>query len=131
MYEYRATIIKIIDGDTVDVDIDLGFNVVLKDERVRIAGIDTPESRTRDLEEKKLDENVTEMETQNIERLITIISSNILMFKENIQNINAAQNISHQCVLHIDQMLPTIENSMTDSLAISAFLGKINNFKEY
>ena len=53
MYEYRATIIKIIDGDTVDVDIDLGFNVVLKDERVRIAGIDTPESRTRDLEEKK------------------------------------------------------------------------------
>ena len=53
MYEYRATIVKIIDGDTVDVDIDLGFNVVLQDERVRIAGIDTPESRTRDLEEKK------------------------------------------------------------------------------
>ena len=53
MYEYRATIVKIVDGDTVDVDIDLGFNVVLKDERVRIMGIDTPESRTRDLEEKK------------------------------------------------------------------------------
>jgi micrococcal nuclease len=53
MYEYRATIVKIVDGDTVDVDIDLGFNVVLRDERVRIAGIDTPESRTRDLEEKK------------------------------------------------------------------------------
>ena len=53
MYEYRATIVKIVDGDTVDVDIDLGFNVVLQDERVRIAGIDTPESRTRDLEEKK------------------------------------------------------------------------------
>ena len=53
MYEYRATIVKIVDGDTVDVDIDLGFNVVLRDERVRIAGIDTPESCTRDLEEKK------------------------------------------------------------------------------
>jgi len=53
MYEYRATIVKIIDGDTVDVDIDLGFGIVLSDERVRIAGIDTPESRTRDLEEKK------------------------------------------------------------------------------
>jgi len=53
MYEYKATIVKIVDGDTVDVDIDLGFNVVLQDERVRIAGIDTPESRTRDLEEKK------------------------------------------------------------------------------
>ena len=88
------------------------------------------EAKARYLEEKKSEPEVSEMELQNIERLITIISSNILMFKENIQNINAAQNISHQCVLHIDQMLPTIENSMTDSLAISAFLGKINNFKE-
>ncbi len=53
MYEYRATIVKIVDGDTVDVDIDLGFGVVLKDERVRVMGIDTPESRTRDKVEKK------------------------------------------------------------------------------
>ena len=48
MYEYRATVVKVIDGDTVDVDIDLGFGIVMKDERVRIMGIDTPESRTRD-----------------------------------------------------------------------------------
>ena len=48
MYEYRAKILKVVDGDTVDVDIDLGFGVVLTDERVRIMGIDTPESRTRD-----------------------------------------------------------------------------------
>ena len=53
MYEYRAKIIKVIDGDTVDVDIDLGFGVVLTDERVRMMGIDTPESRTRDKVEKK------------------------------------------------------------------------------
>ena len=53
MYEYRATIVKVVDGDTVDVDIDLGFGIVLSDERVRVAGIDTPESRTRDKEEKK------------------------------------------------------------------------------
>ena len=53
MYEYRATIVKVVDGDTVDVDIDLGFGIVLKDERVRIMGIDTPESRTRDKVEKK------------------------------------------------------------------------------
>ena len=52
MYEYKATVIKVIDGDTVDVDIDLGFGIVLKDERVRIMGIDTPESRTRDKVEK-------------------------------------------------------------------------------
>jgi micrococcal nuclease len=53
MYEYRATILKIVDGDTVDVDIDLGFGIWIRNERVRIAGIDTPESRTRDKEEKK------------------------------------------------------------------------------
>ena len=53
MYEYRATIVKVVDGDTVDVDIDLGFGIVLSDERVRIMGIDTPESRTRDKVEKK------------------------------------------------------------------------------
>ena len=53
MYEYRVKILKVVDGDTVDVDIDLGFGIVLSDERVRIMGIDTPESRTRDKVEKK------------------------------------------------------------------------------
>lgn len=48
MYEYRCKILKVVDGDTVDVDIELGFGIVLTDERVRIMGIDTPESRTSD-----------------------------------------------------------------------------------
>ena len=52
MYEYRVVIDRWVDGDTVDVNIDLGFGVWLKDQRVRLAGINTPESRTRDLEEK-------------------------------------------------------------------------------
>lgn len=52
MYEYKAHITKIVDGDTVDVDIDLGFGIWMKDERVRIMGIDTPESRTSDKVEK-------------------------------------------------------------------------------
>ncbi len=52
MYEYRCKVLRVVDGDTVDVDIDLGFGIVLKDERVRIMGIDTPESRTRDKVEK-------------------------------------------------------------------------------
>ena len=52
MYEYKTKLIKVVDGDTVDVDIDLGFGVWLKNERVRIMGIDTPESRTRDKVEK-------------------------------------------------------------------------------
>ena len=52
MHEYKVNIIKIVDGDTVDVDIDLGFGMWLKNERVRIMGIDTPESRTSDAVEK-------------------------------------------------------------------------------
>ena len=53
MWTYRAKVIRVIDGDTVDVDIDLGFGIWQKNERVRIMGIDTPESRTRNKVEKK------------------------------------------------------------------------------
>ena len=53
VYDYRCKIVRVVDGDTVDVDIDLGFGAWLHKERVRLYGIDTPESRTRDLEEKK------------------------------------------------------------------------------
>jgi len=52
MYEYKAHVLRVVDGDTVDVDIDLGFGIWLRGERVRIMGIDTPESRTRDKLEK-------------------------------------------------------------------------------
>jgi micrococcal nuclease len=54
MYEYRVKkVTKVLDGDTIDVDIDLGFSISYSG-RVRLSGIDTPESRTRDLVEKKL-----------------------------------------------------------------------------
>jgi micrococcal nuclease len=46
--KYDVKVLKVVDGDTVDVDIDLGFGITLTDERVRIMGIDTPESRTSD-----------------------------------------------------------------------------------
>tara|TARA_B100000900_G_scaffold267210_1_gene228132 strand:- start:535 stop:915 length:381 start_codon:yes stop_codon:yes gene_type:complete len=52
MYEYNAIVEKVVDGDTIDVIIDLGFKT-WKKVRVRMEGINTPESRTRDLEEKK------------------------------------------------------------------------------
>ena len=52
MYEYKAIVTRVIDGDTIDVDIQLGFDVVLAKQRIRLLGIDTPESRTRDKEEK-------------------------------------------------------------------------------
>ena len=51
-YTYNAKLIRVIDGDTIDCMIDLGFDIFIK-ERVRLAGIDTPEIRTKDLEEKK------------------------------------------------------------------------------
>jgi micrococcal nuclease len=54
MYEYRVKqVLKVVDGDTIDVDIDLGFNISYT-QRVRLAGIDTPESRTLDKAEKAL-----------------------------------------------------------------------------
>jgi len=52
MYEYKCRVNKVLDGDTVDIDLDLGFNIILSSKRVRMAGVDTPESRTSDKEEK-------------------------------------------------------------------------------
>ena len=53
MHEYKINVLRVVDGDTVDVNIDLGFGTWIHKERIRLKGIDTPESRTRDPEEKK------------------------------------------------------------------------------
>lgn len=53
-FVYNAILDRVVDGDTIDVVLDLGFSVKLHKQRVRLAGIDTPESRTRNLEEKAL-----------------------------------------------------------------------------
>lgn len=53
MYKYEATVRRWVDGDTVDVDIDLGFGLVFHNQRLRLYGIDAYESRTRDLDEKE------------------------------------------------------------------------------
>lgn len=52
MYQYKCIIIEVIDGDTVKVDIDAGFNICIKNLNIRLLGIDTPESKTTDLTEK-------------------------------------------------------------------------------
>ena len=52
MYQYKCKIIKVLDGDTVDIDLDLGFKIILANQRVRMAGVDTPESITTIAEEK-------------------------------------------------------------------------------
>lgn len=53
MYIYRCRINKVVDGDTVEIDLDLGFNILLANQKVRLAGVDTPESRTANKEEKE------------------------------------------------------------------------------
>ena len=60
---------RVLDGDTIDVTIDLGFDLYKK-ERVRVAGVDTPEKRTRDLEEKKLGLDATEWLKDKLEGAI-------------------------------------------------------------
>ena len=55
MYEYKATIVRVVDGDTVDVDIDLGFDVWVRSQRIRLFGVDTPECRTRNKARKPTD----------------------------------------------------------------------------
>ena len=69
-YNFRVTeIVKVLDGDTIDVEIDLGFDLYKK-ERVRIAGVDTPEKRTRDLEEKELGIDATNWLKKKLEDTI-------------------------------------------------------------
>ena len=53
MYEYNCTIVRVVDGDTVDVDIDLGFDTWRRGERIRLYGVDCPECRSRSAIEKK------------------------------------------------------------------------------
>jgi micrococcal nuclease len=73
MYEYRVKkVLKIIDGDTIDVDIDLGFDISFT-QRVRLAGIDTPESRTTDKYEKALGLEVKDKLKHAIEAAKTVV----------------------------------------------------------
>ena len=75
MYEYKCKILKVVDGDTVDVDIDLGFGSWLRNERVRIVGIDCPESRTSDRIEKVFGEAAKQ-------RLTSLLSSEAILISQ-------------------------------------------------
>ena len=75
MYEYKVNILKVVDGDTVDVDIDLGFGCWLRNERVRIVGIDCPESRTSDRVEKVFGE-------ASKKRLFSLLSSEAILISQ-------------------------------------------------
>lgn len=77
MYNYFCIIKRIVDGDTVDVDIDLGFNIWMHNQRIRLIGIDAPETRTRDLEEKAAGISAK----QYVENLLPLGTRQILISK--------------------------------------------------
>lgn len=68
LYNYKAEVLRVVDGDTIDVRVSLGFDTYTK-KRVRLYGIDTPETRTKDLEEKERGFDAKE-------RLIEILNEN-------------------------------------------------------
>jgi len=72
MYDYMAKLIKVVDGDTIDCDVDLGFGVWMKNQRVRLYGINAPETRTKDLVEKEAGERAKL-------RLIAMMSDKFLL----------------------------------------------------
>ena len=74
MYEYNCIIERVVDGDTVDVRVDAGFDIWTK-QRVRLLGIDTPESRTRDLREKKFGK----LATARVEELLPLGSKQFIV----------------------------------------------------
>jgi micrococcal nuclease len=73
MYEYRVkSVLGVVDGDTIDVDIDLGFDISIT-KRVRLAGIDTPESRTSDKAEKVLGLEVKNLLKETLKKATTVV----------------------------------------------------------
>jgi micrococcal nuclease len=73
MYEYRVkSVLGVVDGDTIDVDIDLGFDISIT-KRVRLAGIDTPESRTSDKAEKALGLEVKDLLKKKLKEATTVV----------------------------------------------------------
>jgi len=97
VYHYKVKLVRVIDGDTIDVDIDLGFDVWLKKQRIRLAGIDAPECRTRNKLEKALGlaakERLTELCSQEmqIESLGTGKYGRILGIPKTLDGISMCQ----------------------------------------
>lgn len=78
LYTYQVTVTRIVDGDTIDCDIDLGFDQWIRNARVRLKGVDTPEVRTRDLVEKEFGF----LAQERVEQLMELGSQVLLNSKE-------------------------------------------------
>ena len=125
MYEYYVKeVTKVVDGDTIDVILDLGFDVMFKS-RVRLAGIDTPESRTKDLDEKKLGLEAKEYLKHAIES-----AKDIVIKTEKINSTGKYGRILGW--IFLDGAINSINNEMVKNGYAWEYLGdtKVKNFEE-
>jgi micrococcal nuclease len=125
MYEYYVKeVTKVVDGDTIDVILDLGFDVMFKS-RVRLAGIDTPESRTRDLDEKKLGLEAKEYLKHAIES-----AESVVIKTEKLNSTGKYGRILGW--IYLDHSPNSINNEMVQKGYAWEYLGdtKVKNFEE-
>ena len=135
-YSYRVkSIVKIIDGDTFDCIMDLGFDVLLE-ARVRMMGIDTPESRTRDLEEKKFGLLAKEYLMEKLDGEELIVTTEVDNEKGKFGrilgwvwadgvNINNQMIIDHMAVAYEGQSKDDVEQAHLNNRTILQEQGKV------
>ena len=136
MYTYKVDVTRVVDGDTVDVDIDLGFGMTYKKQRVRMMGIDTPESRTRDLEEKKFGLLAKEYLTEKLATEDLIVTTEVDNEKGNFGrilgwvwangvNVNKQMIDENMAVAYHGQSKDDIEQAHLNNRAILQEQGKV------
>ena len=142
MYEYRCKITKVVDGDTVKCDIDLGFGIRQHNETVRLMGIDTPESRTSDKDEKPYGllskkKLIEQIEKAEVIKIVTTRDEKgkfgrILgtLVADNGDNINAYM-IRHNYAVHYQgQNKDDVQKEHLNNRVILNERGEMNNNKE-
>jgi micrococcal nuclease len=124
MYEYRVkNVTKIVDGDTIDVVIDLGFDISFSS-RVRLAGIDTPESSTRDLKEKALG-----LESKDYLKKRLELATNIVIRTEKVNSTEKYGRILGW--LYLDGETKSVNHEMIEKGYAWGYLGdtKLKDFE--
>lgn len=111
LYNYEAFVKDVYDGDTITVDIFLGFNVVLSNIKVRLVGIDTPEIRTKDLEEKKKGYETRDWLRERI------LGKKVLLHTKERGKFGRWLGM----IWEIDQELPEFDNSYNNQLITEGF----------
>jgi micrococcal nuclease len=114
MYRYNCYIKRIVDGDTVDVDIDLGFNVWLNDQRIRLSDIDTPETRTSD----KIEEHFGELAKQFVEKQLIVGNRYELVSKEYNARGGYARILGTFIIFYDDRWISLTDVLLENNMAV-------------